>query len=56
MMLAWVAHAYGDRVGLMTFNDHVEFHQAGVGISDPPPDRGPVRHEAEQVELTSVTQ
>ena len=23
LMLAWVAHAYGDRVGLMTFHDHV---------------------------------
>ncbi|HXB04004.1 MAG TPA: DUF58 domain-containing protein [Candidatus Angelobacter sp.] len=23
LMLAWVAHAYGDRVGLMTFDDHV---------------------------------
>lgn len=23
LMLAWVAQAYGDRVGLMTFNDHV---------------------------------
>jgi uncharacterized protein (DUF58 family) len=23
LMLAWVAHAYGDRVGLITFDDHV---------------------------------
>jgi len=56
LMLAWVAQAYGDRVGLMTFDDHVtSFIRPERGSTRPPCPGGIASRKTELSTDTTLT-